>query len=768
MSAMPRLPRLRLTRGPVLALCAAIALACAVASVAHVSLLPPSLEQRDLSVAAATARIAVDLPKGLVDDPLATEAEYQNVQRRAILIANLMTGDRALEEIARLARVPASDIAATTRVMIDVQPAMLEPDSERRAAQLADSQRPYQLEVRPDPFRPKLSVYAQAPSVVEAARLANAALPGVEAYLDDMVREQGADPAKQVRLEQLGTAHGTVLNGGTAIMIAGLTFLLAFVGLCLAALGVSRLRRASASRGDVEAPEEAAPGEPLELPSWVTPLPRAQAAAGAMPAAAMVRPSLVASGGRALVPPGAFRPNVGLALPGRLAPVTALRRDTVARAVSKAGDWPRTTRVLPWLIAAFLVVVWLVPFNEIELAISLPIDLKFDRLVLPVLVAVWVLVVAAGGRDRPVVRATWIHVAVGAVVVMACLSLVLASHSLAETLEFDTAVKKLTLLGSYVMLFVIVASVVRRSEIRAFMTFTVILASICALGTIVEYRFSFNAFFWFSDAILPGTFSIAQVTPDGIDEIGRRLVRGPGQVSLETVAMMCMALPIALARLIGSDTARERLIYAALTALLMAAMVSTFRKTALIAPVSVCLTFAFFRRSELLKLAPLGIVLVLLIQVLSPGALTGVTSQLDRSRLGVTTVSDRTADYDAVRPDLWTHLAFGRGYGSYEHTSYRILDMELLRQIVEVGVLGLLVYVLLAVAVIAVALRPIRERGPDAPVALAVAATAVCFLVVSTLFDVMSFPHVPYIFLFMAAMLAVITTTPQREPSWRP
>ena len=32
-----------------------------------------------------------------------------------------------------------------------------------------------------------------------------------------------------------------------------------------------------------------------------------------------------------------------------------------------------------------------------------------------------------------------------------------------------------------------------------------------------------------------------------------------------------------------------------------------------------------------------------------------------------------------------------------------------------------------------------------------------CFLVVSTLFDVMSFPHVPYIFLWMAAMLAVMT-----------
>jgi hypothetical protein len=188
----------------------------------------------------------------------------------------------------------------------------------------------------------------------------------------------------------------------------------------------------------------------------------------------------------------------------------------------------------------------------------------------------------------------------------------------------------------------------------------------------------------------------------------------------------------------------------------MAAMASTFRKAGLLAPVSVCLTFAYFRRRELIKLAPLGLVLIVIIHVLSPGALTGVAGQLDRSRLGVTTVSDRTADYDAVRPDVWSHLAFGRGYGSYEHTAYRVLDMELLGEVIEVGVVGLLAYLGMAIVVIALARGPIRARGPDAPVALAVAAAAVSFLVVSTLFDVMSFPHAPYIFLFMAALLAVI------------
>jgi len=180
------------------------------------------------------------------------------------------------------------------------------------------------------------------------------------------------------------------------------------------------------------------------------------------------------------------------------------------------------------------------------------------------------------------------------------------------------------------------------------------------------------------------------------------------------------------------------------------------------------LTLAYYRRRELIKLAPLGVVLVLVIQFISPGALSQVAGQLNGNKLGVSTVSDRTADYDAIRPDVWTHLAFGRGYGSYEPSSYRVTDMELLRQLIEVGVVGVLAFVMLIVVVVAVARRPIRARRPDeAPIALAVAAAAVCLLMVSTLFDVMSFPHVPYVFLWMAALLAVITA-PRPEPEPEP
>jgi O-antigen ligase len=255
-----------------------------------------------------------------------------------------------------------------------------------------------------------------------------------------------------------------------------------------------------------------------------------------------------------------------------------------------------------------------------------------------------------------------------------------------------------------------------------------------------------------------------QAESGAYDDIGRRIVEGPGEIPLEVVGMMVMALPIALVGAIHASGKRGRILYGLAACLLLAAMVSTNRKSAFMAPVAVVLTLAYFRRRELLKLAPLALVLLVMIHGLAPGALGSVAFQLRGDRMDVNTVSDRTSDYDAIRPDVWTHLAFGRGYGTYEHASYRILDMEMLHELIEVGVLGMAAYVLMIIAVIAVARRPIRARRPrDGPIALAVAAAAVAFLVVSTLFDSMSFPHCPYIFLWMAALLTVTVASPMDE-----
>jgi hypothetical protein len=298
---------------------------------------------------------------------------------------------------------------------------------------------------------------------------------------------------------------------------------------------------------------------------------------------------------------------------------------------------------------------------------------------------------------------------------------------------------------------------VRPNEIRAFLNYSLVLAVICALGMLFEYRFHQNLFYELSDKLLPGFFSVERFDAGAVDDLGRIKVSGPTAVPLEAVATLSMALPIAVVGLIHAQHWRGRVLYGLAAGLLLAATVTTYRKSALLAPFSVFLTVAYFRRRELLRLAPLGLVLVLLVHALAPGAIGSTTDQFDPSRLGVATVSDRTADYDAVRPDIWTHPILGRGWGTYDHVIYRVLDSEPLHRIIEMGVLGLLAFIAMPLAVVLSARATIAARNPRwAPPALIGAAVAVSFLVVSVLFDVLSFPHPTYIFMLMAGLVTVV------------
>ena len=445
-------------------------------------------------------------------------------------------------------------------------------------------------------------------------------------------------------------------------------------------------------------------------------------------------------------------------------PSPAESADPAPAARLRGGDWPRTSRLLPWLLAGFMVLVWLIPFSSIKIDASLPIDLELDRLVLPLVFAVWALALAVGGPLAPRLRLTWVHAGVAIFVFAAFLSVVVNATYLNGTLELDQALKKLPLLVSYISLFVIAASVIRRREVPAFLKFTLGLAVLVSVGMIWEYRFGYNIFYSLPDKFLPGFFAVEAREAGAVDGIGRLEVAGPAAVPLEAVAMLAMALPIAIVGVMSAVERRSRILYLVAACIIMAAVIATYRKSGLIAPVVVGATIIYFRREHVFKLIPLVVVGLIAVHILSPGALGSTAEQLEPDRLGVNTVSDRAADYDALRPDVWSALPLGRGFGSYEYTRFRILDNDLLHRLVETGVLGLAAYLLLILSVIMAARRLIRARGPGSDAALIGASAATGFLTVTVLFDVLSFPHATYIFLFTAAIVACVLTKPEAEP----
>jgi hypothetical protein len=686
------------------AICMFVGTVAAIVSISTVTLSPPFVKARTLSVAGAETHLMLDTPPGSAPElaPYSTilgaralTADVDTLTARASLLGSLMITPDVIQRIAARSGIPADEIDAYLGPIPNVPIALSEPSNEKRGNQIVEYRKPYVLEIQPRPTEPIVDIYAQAPSPWLAQKLANAVIPGLQDYVKSVSAARKIP--SRLRLLQLGAARGTELTTGTK-KIAGLTFFV-FAGIAWAIIAIFRRwrRRVAASRSD-DGPAPAVPAR------------------------------------------------------GRFA------ADSVDIDKSRGGDWPHTTRVLPWMLAFFIAMVWLVPFDQIELNASLPISLPLDRLVLPFIMGTWALSLVGGGRWAPRVRFTWIHAAVYSFLLCCLLSVVLNAPDLNHTLELGEGLKRIPLFVSYFSLFIVFASTIRRSEVEPFLKYILWLALLCALGMVVEYRFKYNVFFAIPQAILPSSFVIGEASAGGVDGLGRRLIQGPTGHPLEAVSLLTIGVCIALVQMMRAERWSTRIWYILGLCLLFGAMVATYRKSALVVPLTVVVCLAAFRPRQVFKMAPLALVLFAGAHVFAPGALGSVTEQLNSNRLNVPTVDDRVVRYDAVRPDVWDHLAFGRGLGTYDHVAHRILDSEVLDRVIETGVLGLLTFFLMPISVLAVAVGVIRKGDPTrAPPALIGAACATSFAVASTLYDMTAYPHTPYMFLCMAGIVAVVS-----------
>jgi hypothetical protein len=432
-----------------------------------------------------------------------------------------------------------------------------------------------------------------------------------------------------------------------------------------------------------------------------------------------------------------------------------------------SDEWPHTRRVLPWALAGFMGMLFLVPFDSINLPLHLPVNGTLDRPILIALAMFWAASVAlVSGAARPRIKFGRVHFAVLAFLAACLLSVVANGHALANLNEVELTVKKLALLISYIVFFCITASVLRPREVARFAALMVGLAVIVALATIVEYREHYNVFYELWAKVLPVT---KPAELDTIDSIGRLTVYGPTLQPLELAAMFSIVLPFAILGAIDAATKRRRMLYTIAVGILIAGGVATARKSSLVVPAAVILLLAVYRPREVLRtVGKLAVVLFVIVHFLSPGALGSVVSQLEPGHINsALTTTDRTARYDAVTPDLLTHPVLGRGYESYDPQKYRILDNQYLDLLITVGAVGTLLYLLVFGSIISAAKPLIRDRSRHDPrrssLALAAVAAVVSVAIGSALFDVLSFPHVPYMLFFVAAMILAL-----REPSPAP
>jgi hypothetical protein len=433
----------------------------------------------------------------------------------------------------------------------------------------------------------------------------------------------------------------------------------------------------------------------------------------------------------------------------------AARDRALAAAASKAADWPRTTRPLPWLLFGFMAMLWLIPFDSIKLPFGGPVDVTLDRPLLVLLAGVWLFSAdVAGRRDR--LRMSPIHWAFALFTAFAVFSVLFHAEALVRVGGLDIAIKQIALLASYGVFFALAAAILRPTEIPKMITAMLALACFTALAVIVEYRLGINVFHDWIGPMFPGYVQPAEL--GSVDSIGRKLMYGPTAQPLAVAVMLSMTLPFAFAWLLKAKERRERLIYAGIVLLLIGGAVATQKKTSMIGPLVCVAVLAAYRPKAMLRLAPLAIVLVAVVHLIAPGALGAVVDQLaPGSVTKVNTTKDRVSDYEAIKPDVAAHPLIGRGYGSYDQKLHRILDNQYLGLAIGVGLLGLIGYLAIFATSFLSAHRVARSNDPErAPPALGAAAAIVVALVSGAILDFLSFPQLPYLFCFIAAIAFVL------------
>jgi hypothetical protein len=436
------------------------------------------------------------------------------------------------------------------------------------------------------------------------------------------------------------------------------------------------------------------------------------------------------------------------------------------RALSAPRDaFPHTRRPLPWLLAGFLAMLFFVPIDATELNVHLGVDSNPDRFAVIGLILAWLWF---GGDQRAFLRTRRSKLFVTAACVflaIAVASFLLDAPRIVNLGEFELVTKKFALLGSFLALSWFALTALRFEDLRGFATYLIGLAVLMSIGMLIERRTGYNVFYEWSSTILRPIANVAK-SPTNINASpateGRITVVGPTLHGLAATTMLVLVMPFALVRLFDPTSRRSWWLNVIAIALMLAAAVATDRKTALLVPVALVIYMAFYRPRQVLRLAPLGFVLLGLAHFASPGSLGTILDINADVKSNSTT--HREGDFTSVLPDVLAHPALGRGYGALnadQPSQFRINDDQYVDEVWETGVAGLLAFLWMILAPVVLARGAIRSREPTiAPLALAASGGCVAFLVVCALFDSMGFTEAPYMFFVMAAMTTIASAGP--------
>jgi len=216
--------------------------------------LPPKLESRKYVVGISTARVLIDTPNSQVVEVAPNGSD--TLGSRASLLASLMVDGVVKSAIAERAGLRPEQLIAVSESGAEGSAPAKAP------SRLASALTTKVITNSSGDQLPIIDVEAQAPDAQRAARLANAAVSGLRAYLDSKAGLQRIPEAKRLQVTGLGASQAANVVRGSRDVLAIIAFIVIFAAGCATILVVFALARDWREASQDELPREVDAGRP--------------------------------------------------------------------------------------------------------------------------------------------------------------------------------------------------------------------------------------------------------------------------------------------------------------------------------------------------------------------------------------------------------------------------------------------------------------------------------------------------------------------------
>jgi polysaccharide biosynthesis protein PslJ len=428
------------------------------------------------------------------------------------------------------------------------------------------------------------------------------------------------------------------------------------------------------------------------------------------------------------------------------------------------------TLTWPNAIAAFALVIWLIPARGYRLPISLPFNLEPHRLVLAGLAIVFIAALIAG---RAKLEFLGFGIPLAILATTATVSAILNYDEIGTAAGDLGAFKALSYFLGFLAVFVLVASTIKtHAAMDTVVRALVIGGTIVAFSAIYESRTAYNYFDHLHEWI-PGLIRESRAVFDVRG--GNVRVYASAQHPIALSAALFMIFPLALYLISRAKTRLRAQLWGVAAAICAMGAVATISRTTVVMGIALLLVGLWVRGRQVLRFWPLLLILPIAIHFAVPGALGGIYNAFfpeeglagDLATRSGESGSGRFAD---IEPGLrvWSESPLvGNGIGSRVTTGEAgaaqtaegaegaviFFDNEWLGTLVSLGVLGILGTAWFVWgSLFTVGRFARRVPGPRSELAAACAASIGAFGVSMFVFDAFAFVQATILCFAIAAL----------------